>query len=128
MKAVIGNKHQAILKIVKKLDQELMIAPQPDKFTESTQLHSMCINQLSKDLTLTNCISMLEFADTHIIDELKINCIKFIMLNIVSFFCEGTKLCEQFSTLPIYLVRDVSNFLKTKDIQKFLWVDMAYFE
>jgi hypothetical protein len=71
---------------------------------------------------------MLEFADSYIIDELKINCLKFIMLNIVSFFSEGTKLGEKLSSLPIYLIRDISNFLKTKDIQKFLWVDMAYFD
>ena len=116
MKAAIGNKHQAILKIVKKLDQNLMTTPLPNTFLESTQLHEMCVSQISKDITLNNCVSLLEFADTYIIDELKINCLKFIMLNIVSFFCEGTKLSEQFSNLPIYLVRDVSNFLKTKDV------------
>lgn len=30
--------------------------------------------------------------------------------------------------LPIYLVRDIENFLKLKDIEKFLWLDMRYFE
>ena len=103
MKAAIGNKHQAILKMVKKLDQELMISPLPNTFSDSTTLHETCIYQLSKNLTLSNCIQTLEFADLHIIDSLKINCIKFIMLNIVSFFCEGTRLSEQFSSLPIYL-------------------------
>ena len=85
------------------------------------------INQLSKDITLDNCLELFEFADHHIIDELKINCLKFIMLNMVSFFSES-KLSENLTQLPIYLIRDISNFLKVKDIQKFLWVDMVYFE
>lgn len=87
---------------------------------------------MSKTITLDNCLELLEYADHHIIDELKINCIKFIMLNLVSFFSEGryqgTSLSEKLLTLPIYLIRDIENFLKVKDIQKFLWLDMAYFE
>lgn len=128
MKAAIGNKHQAIIKMVKKLDHDLMIRNLPDKFTESTTLSSICIDQLSKSITLNNCLELLEFADLHQVDELKINCIKFIMLNYASFFSEGTKLNEQLLGLPIYLVRDIENFLKVKDIQKFLWLDMSYFE
>jgi hypothetical protein len=34
MKAAIGNKHQAIIKIVKRLDQDLMIRSMPTNFTE----------------------------------------------------------------------------------------------
>ena len=64
----------------------------------------------------------------HQVDELKINCIKFMMLNMVSFFSEGTTLSEKLLALPIYLVRDIENFLKVKDIQKFLWLEMSYFE
>ena len=30
--------------------------------------------------------------------------------------------------LPLYLIRDIQNFIKLKDIQKFLWQDMSYFE
>ena len=30
--------------------------------------------------------------------------------------------------LPVYLVRDIENFLKLKNIEKFLWLDMKYFE
>ena len=73
-----------------------------------------------------------EYADHHVIDELKINCIKFIMLNLVSFFSEGrnqgTSLSDKMLSLPIYLIRVIENFLKVKDIKKFLWLDMAYFE
>ena len=112
MKAAIGNKHQTIIKIVKRLDHDLMIRSLP----EDSELNSMCINQLSKDITLDNCIELLEFADHHIIDQLKINWLKFIMLNMVSFFSECTKLSEKFTSLPIYLIRDIENFLKTKDI------------
>ena len=124
MKAAIGNKHQTIIKIVKRLDHDLMVRALP----EDSDLNAMMVNQLSRDITLDNCLELLEFADHHIIDELKINCIKFIMLNMVSFFSECTKLSEKFSQLPIYLIRDIENFLKVRDIQKFLWLDMAYFE
>ena len=128
MKAAIGNKHQAIIKMVKKLDHDIMIRAIPEKFSESTDLSNLCVDELSKSITLDNCIELLEFADLYQVDELKINCIKFIMLNMVSFFSEGTKLSEKLLALPIYLVRDIENFLKVKDIQKFLWLDMSYFE
>ena len=128
MKAAIGNKHQAIIKMVKKLDHDLMIRAIPDKFNESTSLSSLCLDKVLKSISLANCIELLEFADLYQIDELKINCIKFIMLNMVSFFSEGTKLSEKLLALPIYLIRDIENFLKVKDIQKFLWLDMSYFE
>jgi len=128
MKAAIGNKHQAIIKMVKKLDHDLMIRALPDTFSESTSLSNLCIDKLLKSITLANCIELLEFGDLYQIDELKINCIKFIMLNMVSFFSEGTKLSEKLLALPIYLIRDIENFLKVKDIQKFLWLDMSYFE
>ena len=30
--------------------------------------------------------------------------------------------------LPVYLVRDIENFLKLKNNEKFIWLDMRYFE
>ena len=45
-----------------------------------------------------------------IIDELKINCLKFISLNIVSYL-EATYL-ERLLSLPVYLLRDLENFIK----------------
>ena len=30
--------------------------------------------------------------------------------------------------LPLWLIRDIQNFIKLKDPQKFLWQDMTYFE
>jgi hypothetical protein len=61
-------------------------------------------------------------------EELKINCLKFIALNIVSFFSEGSKLAENLIGLPIYLLKDLENFIKEKYIHKFLWLDMSHFE
>jgi len=78
-------------------------------------------------LTLENCIERLKLADMLLHDELKINCIKFIILNIVSFFAEGSKLNEKLLGLPIYLVKDLENFIKLRDTNKFLWLDMDYF-
>lgn len=78
-------------------------------------------------MTLENCIERLKLADMLLHDELKINCIKFIILNIVSFFAEGSKLNEKLLGLPIYLVKDLENFLKLRDTNKFLWLDMDYF-
>lgn len=128
MNAAISDKHFAIIKIVKKLDFDLMIKAIPQKFCESTTLNGSCIDILSKQITLDNCIKLLLFSDTHIIDELKINCLKFITLNLVSFFSEGSKLQEQLIGLPIYLIKDIENFVKEKNVNKFLWLDMTYFE
>ena len=50
------------------------------------------------------------------------------MLNLVSFFSDGNKFNDQLLRLPIYLIRDIENFLKLKNIEKFLWLDMSYFE
>jgi hypothetical protein len=63
MKAAIGNKHQTIIKIVKKLDVDLMIRALPDRFSELIELSNTCIDNLSKSITLDNCIDILEFAD-----------------------------------------------------------------
>ena len=105
-----------------------MIKATPQKFCESTTLSGSCIDMLSKQITLDNCIKLLVFADARIIDELKINCLKFITLNLVSFFSEGSKLQEQLIGLPIYLIKDIENFVKEKNVNKFLWLDMTYFE
>ena len=89
-------------------------------FTESTTLSDLAMQVVQDSITLDNCIETLEFADFNQIDELKINCLKFIQLNISSFFADGTKLAEKLISLPIYLVRDIENFLKVREIQKFL--------
>ena len=46
----------------------------------------------------------------------------------VSYFCEGSKINEQLLSLPIYLIRDIANFLKLRNTQKYLWLDMSYFD
>ena len=94
MKAAIGNKHQAIIKIVKKLDQELMTRNITDKPIEQVDLCELAVTEATKSINLENCIDLLSFADHNIVDELKINCLKFIMLNLVSFFSEGTKFSD----------------------------------
>ena len=61
-------------------------------------------------------------------EELKINCLKFLALNIVSYFSEGSNLADNLIGLPIYLIKDLENFIKENYIQKFLWLDMSHFE
>ena len=47
---------------------------------------------------------------------------KFISLNIVSFL--ETSSIEKLMALPVYLIRDLENFIKIKDIEKFLFTNM----
>ena len=62
-----------------------------------------------------------------IIDELKINCLKFISLNIVSYL-EATYL-ERLLSLPVYLLRDLENFIKIHNApEKYLAFDMKAVE
>lgn len=61
-----------------------------------------------------------------IIDELKINCLKFISLNIVSYM-EPSYL-DRLLSLPIYLIRDLQNFIKIIDSDKYLTFDMRMVE
>lgn len=105
-----------------------MLRTLPSNFSESTALSDLCQEQITSQLTLDNCIDTLEFADLHQIDELKVNCLKFISLNIASFFADGCKLSDRLIGLPIYLVRDLENFLKERSVDKYLWLDMTYFE
>jgi hypothetical protein len=48
-------------------------------------LSDFCIKVLSESLTIDNALDLLESADMQQIDELKINSLKFISLNIVSY-------------------------------------------
>jgi hypothetical protein len=60
------------------------------------------------------------------LDELKVNTLKFISLNIVSFL-ESCHL-EKLVSMPVYLIRELENFLKVKDIDKFRYFSMEPFE
>jgi hypothetical protein len=84
-------------------------------------LASICIQQLSKEITLKNALELYEQADHLIIDELKVNCLKFISLNIVSFL-ESTYV-EKLLSIPVYLIRDLENFIKLEEIEKFMMFD-----
>ena len=48
-------------------------------------LSDYCLKVLSESLSIDNALDMLENADHQQIDELKINALKFVSLNIVSF-------------------------------------------
>jgi len=48
-------------------------------------LSDLCMKVLSESLSIDNALDLLENADHKQIDELKINALKFISLNIVSF-------------------------------------------
>ena len=58
MKAAIGNKHQAIIKIVKKLDSELMTRS-TEKFQDQMELSQLAVTQLTKTINLDNCLDLL---------------------------------------------------------------------
>jgi hypothetical protein len=76
---------------------------------------------------MDNVLDLLEQADHTLIDELKINCLKFISLNIVSFL-ESTYL-ERLLSLPVYLLRDLENFIKLHDApEKYIAFDMKAVE
>ena len=50
------------------------------------------------------------------------------MFNIVNFFLEGSDTCEDMLSMPLYLIRDITNFIKLPTTEKFLWLDMSYFD
>lgn len=75
---------------------------------------------------MENALELYEIADHLIIDELKINCLKFISLNIVSFL--ESSYFEKLISLPIYIIRDLENFIKLDDIEKYVYFDMKTIE
>ena len=60
------------------------------------------------------------------IDELKINCLKLISLNIVSYLEAGY--FDRLVSLPVYLLRDLQNFIRIQDTHKYLAFDMRMVE
>jgi hypothetical protein len=89
-------------------------------------LRDICLQQISLEIKLDNAIELFELADHLIMDELKINCLKFISLNLVSFL-ESTYL-ERLLSLPIYLIRDLENFIKISDYFKYQLFSMHVVE
>ena len=77
---------------------------------------------ISQSISLDNVLDVFMEADHLIIDELKINAMKFISLNIVSFLEIGN--IEKLMQLPVYLIRDLENFMKLQDYNKFLFYSM----
>jgi hypothetical protein len=60
-------------------------------------------------------------------EELKLNCMKFISLNVVSYLEQGPNF-EKLLSLPVYLLRDLQNFIKVKNDQKFSQFEMTLLE
>lgn len=85
-------------------------------------LSDHCVKVLSENLSVDNALDLLENSDMQQMEELKINTLKFIALNIVSFL-EGTSL-ERIYKLPVYLIRELENFLKAENIDKFSYQSM----
>lgn len=76
---------------------------------------------------MENCLDLYELSDHLLIDELKINCLKFISLNIVTFL-ESSYL-DRLMSLPVYLLRDLENFIKIPaDSEKYISFDMSLVE
>ncbi len=48
-------------------------------------LSDICVDIMSKSINLDNALELYETGDLLLIEELKINCLKFIALNIVSY-------------------------------------------
>lgn len=71
---------------------------------------------------MENALDLLETADHLQIEELKINCIKFISLNVVSYL--ETSTIDRLITMPVYLLREIENFIKLDDEDKFVSFDM----
>mmetsp|Transcript_37533 Transcript_37533/g.57508 ORF Transcript_37533/g.57508 Transcript_37533/m.57508 type:complete len:140 (-) Transcript_37533:1494-1913(-) len=94
----------------------------------NSTLAMIMVDRVSRDLTISNCLEVLQFADLHQIEELKVNALKFIVLNLHSLFADGARINDELIGLPIYLLRDIENFLKVKEPKKFLMLDMEYFE
>ncbi|CDW89302.1 isoform c [Stylonychia lemnae] len=155
MKAAIGQKHQVVIKIIKQLDdkmtrdinvkKEVMESSETIEDDFEIPMPSSCMMdmgisiaggsfktpssfKIEEDITqnLDNALDLYEMADLQIIDELKINCLKFISLNIVSYL-ESTYL-ERLLQLPIYLIRDLENFIKLEDSEKYVLTDMRDIE
>ena len=79
-------------------------------------LTDMCSKVITTSLSLESALDILHFSDLYLLDELKTNTIKFIALNMVSFFEANRKLF----TIPSYLVRDIENFIKSDDPEKLI--------
>ena len=87
---------------------------------------SIATDCVSRNLTVETALDTYFKTDQLMLDELKVNTLKFISLNIVSFL-ESSHL-ERFFGLPVYLIRELENFLKVKDIEKFKFFSMEPFE
>jgi hypothetical protein len=77
-------------------------------------------------------LDLYELADHLLIDELKINCLKFISLNMVSYlepsFIERFWSWGQNGGHMVWLLRDLENFIKIESEEKYITFDMKAVE
>ena len=101
---------------------------QPTKEPEEyfPTLSSLCTDTVSRNLNVENALDTYDKSDQLQLDELKLNALKFISLNIVSFL--ETRNIEKVLQLPIYLIRELENFLKLDTINKFKFFSMEPFD
>ena len=97
MHACVSDKHQLVLRMTKQLDAQMTAQPH--------SLASLCSSQIQENLTVESAPESLKLAD-HLQDEaLKTNILKFVSLNIVSYFDTGN--VQKLADLPVYLLRDL---------------------
>ncbi len=83
-------------------------------------LTELCSAAVAKNMTLTTSLETLQFADLHQIEDLKINALKFISLNILSFFEEKALQSDLMLSIPSYLLKDLEIFIKVPTVEKYL--------
>jgi hypothetical protein len=87
-------------------------------------LHTVC----QHSLTLETALDLYDWADQQQAEELKINLLKYLSLNLVSFL-DGGAMLDRLLALPVYLLRDLENFVKIHDSpEKYLAYDMQAVE
>jgi hypothetical protein len=86
--------------------------PPEEAFAPS--LADICCDVVSRNLTIDSALKVFEDADAMLNEELKLNCMKFVALNVVSYLEQGPNF-EKLLSLPVYLLRDLQNFIKVKN-------------
>jgi hypothetical protein len=84
--------------------------PREEEVNKLPSLVDLCVENLSKTMTIESAVDTLTLADTYSAEELKVNALKFLSLNITSLF-ESDRI-EKLFQLPLYLIKDLQNFIK----------------
>jgi hypothetical protein len=96
-------------------ESDMMVIPKPTFDCESEEsvqesftpsLVALCTDVVSRNLEIDSALAMFKDADSMMNEQLKLNCLKFISLNIVSYLETGPNF-EKLISLPVYLLRDL---------------------